>query len=165
MNASANMPVPGLSPVRFPLEAGAAIVARVVAITLGAVFALVGLVGFAKPDLLHSHLSAAHNWIHIVSGALALFLGLVGTLGAVRAFNLVFGAVYGLLGVVGFLIGQPGNATVGDIASDNRLWALIPGVLELGSMDHTIHVVTGAIFLLGGIAGYLARPPASDRGN
>jgi hypothetical protein len=139
--------------------------AHVVAITLGTIFMLVGLAGFAVPGLFHAHLSVAHNCIHLVSGAFALILGLAGTLGAVRAFNVVFGAVYGLLGVVGFLLGQPGAATVGDMANDNRLWALIPGVLELGTSDHMIHVLVGALFLLGGIAGYYAQNPATDRGN
>src|SRR5262245_32228927 len=165
MNTSTKMPVPGLDPVRLRAETGAAVVAHVVAITLGTVFILVGLVGYAFPGLLHAHLSVAHNWIHLASGTLALILGLAGTLGAVRSFNVIFGAVYGLLGVVGFLLGQPGAATVGDMGSDNRLWALIPGVLELGTMDHLIHVLVGAVFLLGGIAGFYAPNPATDRGN
>jgi hypothetical protein len=56
-------------------------------------------------------------------------------------FCIVFGAVYLLLGVVGFLMG-------GD---HDRMLALIPGTLEFGTTDHIIHVLMGAAFLIGGL--------------
>ena len=46
--------------------------AKTVCKILGVVFLLVGLIGFASPHLLNAHLSAAHNVVHIVSGAIAL---------------------------------------------------------------------------------------------
>ena len=114
----------------------------------GIVFIVVGLVGFAIPDLLGTHLSLAHNVIHLVSGAAALYLGLKGTEAAARTFCRVFGAVYLLLGVVGFLLGT----------GDDRLFTVIPGQLELGTMDHVIHVLLGAVFLVGGFLGTTRRP-------
>src|SRR5687767_12847220 len=78
--------------------------AKTIATILGIVFILVGLIGFAAPGLLGAHLSTAHNVIHLVSGAAALYLGLKGSLSAARMFCLVFGAVYLLLGVAGFLL-------------------------------------------------------------
>jgi hypothetical protein len=114
--------------------------AKTIATFLGVIFILVGLAGFAVHDLLGAHLSPAHNIIHLVSGAIALFLGLKGSLSAARMFCLVFGAVYLLLGILGFALGS----------GDGNMFAIIPGTLELGRMDHIIHVVLGLIFLIGG---------------
>jgi hypothetical protein len=125
--------------------------AKTIATVLGVVFLLVGIVGFVAHGFLGTHLSLAHNLIHIISGAAALYFGLAGTLAAARLFCLVFGAVYLLLGVVGFLMGAPGTATVGHIGPDSRLFALLPGTLELGTMDHTIHILLGILFLIGGL--------------
>ena len=96
------------------------------------------------------HLSLAHTVIHLVSGALAIWFGTTKvSLGAAKSFAITFGLVYGLLGVAGFLLGQPGTAHVGP--EDARMWALIPGQLELGTMDHIVHIVLGAAFLIGGL--------------
>jgi hypothetical protein len=115
--------------------------AKTIATILGVVFILVGLVGFAAPGLLGAHLSPAHNVIHLVSGAIALYLGLKGSLSATKMFCLIFGAVYLLLGVVGFAVGTGAD----------RMFQVIAGTLELGTMDHIIHVVLGLIFLVGGL--------------
>ena len=115
--------------------------AKTIATLLGVVFILVGLVGFAAPGLLGAHLSMAHNVIHLVSGAIALYLGLKGSLSAAKTFCLVFGAVYLLLGIVGFGVGT----------GDDRMFHVIEGTLELGTMDHIIHVLLGLIFLIGGL--------------
>lgn len=114
--------------------------AKTISTLLGIVFILVGLVGFAAPDLLGAHLSTAHNIVHLVSGAIALYLGLAGSLSAAKTFCIIFGAVYLLLGVVGFVAGS----------GDDRMFHAIPGTLELGTMDHIIHVLLGLIFLIGG---------------
>ena len=117
--------------------------AKKVCVLLGIVFILVGLIGFLPfaRNLLGAHLSAAHNIIHLVSGAIALYLGLKGTLHAAKLFCLIFGIVYLLLGVVGFLLGT----------GDMKMFVVIPGRLELGTMDHIIHIALGAIFLIGAL--------------
>jgi len=128
--------------------------AKTIATLLGVVFILVGIVGFVAPGFLGTHLSLAHNLVHIISGAVALYFGLAGTLAAARLFCLVFGAVYLLLGVVGFLMGAPGKPTIPGMTgmdSDSRLFALLPGTLELGTMDHTVHILLGILFLIGGL--------------
>src|SRR5688500_3743292 len=105
--------------------------AKTIATILGAIFILVGLLGFVMPNLLGAHLSAAHNIIHLVTGAVSLYLGLAGSLSAARIFCLAFGAVYLLLGVVGFAAGD----------GEQRMLELIPGRLAFGTMDHIIHVL------------------------
>src|SRR5687767_3943877 len=115
--------------------------AKTIATILGIVFILVGLVGFAAPNLMGAHLSTVHNVIHLVSGAAALYLGLAGSVSAAKMFCLAFGAVYLLLGLAGFVMG----------GGHDRMLALIPGTLEFGTMDHIIHVLMGGIFLIGGL--------------
>jgi hypothetical protein len=131
--------------------------AKRVCTVLGVVFLVVGLAGLALPGLLGAHLSLVHNVVHLVSGAAALYLGLKGTEAAARSFCWGFGAVYMLLGIAGFVAGSPGTPSVpGGHPPDDRLLAVIPGQLELGTMDHIIHVVFGLVFLVGG---FLSKPP------
>ncbi|HJQ70675.1 MAG TPA: DUF4383 domain-containing protein [Blastocatellia bacterium] len=113
--------------------------AKKIATLLGVVFILVGIVGFLKHDLLGAHLSTLHNVVHLVSGALALYFGLKGTLAQAKMFCIIFGIVYGLLGVVGYLMG----------GEPDRTWRVIEG-LTLGRMDHIIHILLGVLFLIGG---------------
>ena len=120
---------------------------------LGIVFLLVGIVGFVAPNLLGAHLNTPHNLVHIISGALALYLGLAGSLSAARLFCLIFGIVYLLLGIVGFLMGT-GADRMFDVA----------GILHLGTMDHIIHIVLGIIFLIGGLMTKAAYDAVPDRG-
>ena len=128
--------------------------AKLVCKLLGVVLVLVGLAGFAAPGLLGTHLSLAHNAVHIISGLIALYFGFAGSASAARGFCLVFGAVYLLLGVAGFLMGHPGaSAMAGMMMEDSKLWKVIPGTLEFGKMDHIIHCLLGVVFLAGGLLG------------
>jgi hypothetical protein len=111
-----------------------------IATILGVLFLLVGLLGFVVPNLLGAHLTLAHNIVHLVSGAVSLWIGLKGTPSGAKTFCIVFGAVYLLLGVVGCIAGT----------GDDRMLTLIPGQLMFGTMDHLIHIVLGAVYLIGG---------------
>ena len=110
--------------------------AKTIASLVGVVFILVGIVGFLQPHLLGAHLGTVHNVIHLVSGAVSLYFGTKGTLGQARTFCIVFGLVYGLLGVVGFVVGE----------------LSLPGPLMLGKIDHCIHVLIALLYLIGGFA-------------
>ena len=113
--------------------------ANKVATILGVVFLLIGVAGFAAPTLLGAHLSTVHNVVHLVTGAVSLWLGLKGSASAAKTFCLVFGAVYVLLGIAGFVAGEGADRT------------LTLGPLMLGTMDHIIHVLLGVIYLIGGL--------------
>ncbi len=124
--------------------------AKTIATILGIGFLLVGVLGFVAPGSLGMHLSPAHNVVHLVTGAVSLFLGLKGSLSAAKTFCIVFGAVYLLLGVAGFVAGGEGEPGVPG-PSDARLLKVLPGVLEFGTSDHAVHILLGAIFLIGGL--------------
>ena len=138
--------------------------ARTVAIVLGIGFLLVGVAGFVAPTLLGMHLSMTHSVIHLVSGAAALFVGLKTTLPVAKSFDIFFGAIYGLLGVAGFVFGEPGTPVMGP--ESDHLLSLVRGELELGTSDHIVHILLGSIFLIGGLATRIPReysgetPPA-----
>src|SRR5215211_2629529 len=114
--------------------------AKTVCKILGVVFLLVGVIGFAAPTLLGAHLTPAHNVIHIVSGAIALYFGFAGTLSGAKMFSLVFGVVYLALGILGMALGT----------GDDRMWH-VAGILDFGTADHGIHILLGLIFLAGGL--------------
>ncbi|HLL70512.1 MAG TPA: DUF4383 domain-containing protein [Pyrinomonadaceae bacterium] len=138
--------------------------AKRISTILGIVFLLVGIVGFVAPGVGGFHLSTAHNLIHIVSGALALYFGLAGTLSAARLFCIVFGVVYGLLGIAGFLLGAPGTPSMPGMAADSRLFKVLPGMLELGTSDHTFHILLGIVFIVAGLMTKADAYRDADRG-
>lgn len=113
-----------------------------VATILGIGFLLVGVIGFAAPGFLGAHFTLAHNIVHLVTGAVSLWLGLKGSAGAAKTFCLIFGGVYLLLGIVGFAMGH----------GPDRMLELLPGQLMFGTVDHIIHILLGAIYLIGGLA-------------
>ena len=62
------------------------------------------------------------------------------TLAAARKFCIVFGLIYGLLGVVGYLVGT-GPEHMLDVR-----------YLMLGTRDHIIHIVIALLYLIGGFS-------------
>ena len=131
--------------------------AKTICKLLGVVFVLVGIVGFVMAkdatgrDALGTHLTTAHNLVHIISGLIALYFGFSASLSAARGFCLAFGAVYLLLGVVGFITGK----------GDDRMLA-IDDLLMLGTRDHAIHILLGILFLVGALMTKPDRVRATD---
>jgi len=111
---------------------------------LGVVLLIVGLVGFASPNLLGMHLTPIHNIVHLVTAAIALYLGFAGSPEGAKTFCAVFGAIYLLLGILGFaapgvvasIIGHPGPVTSADLTPDNA-----------------VHLLLGIVFLAAGLGG------------
>jgi hypothetical protein len=115
---------------------------RLVATIFGAVYIVVGLLGFAytggvgfvatKGGLILGifEVNPLHNIAHLLIGAALLIAGLT-RVAAAKAVNTTVGAVYLLLGIVGFfLVGTGAN------------------ILALNTPDHFLHLVS-AIVLLG----------------
>ncbi|MBC7930446.1 MAG: DUF4383 domain-containing protein [Rubrivivax sp.] len=127
--------------------------AKTVATIMGVVFILAGIVGFISNDLLGFHLTAFHNaGVHIVSGLVSLYFGLKGTLAGARLFCLIFGVVYALIGVAGFVAGHQGSPSAGVPGpADAYMFKPIPSMLELGTSDHILHILLGLVFVIGGL--------------
>jgi hypothetical protein len=85
------------------------------AILFGIVFLAVGILGFVPgvttdvngmPMLLGIfHVNTAHNFVHIASGVVFLLCGMAGA-GPSRMFFKIFGLVYALVAVLGFMKGN-----------------------------------------------------------
>jgi hypothetical protein len=120
---------------------------RIVATVFGAVYLLVGLLGFAvtggvgffatEGGLLLGvfAVNPFHNVAHLLIGA-ALLIGGIVSATAAKAVNATVGAAYLLLGIVGFfLAGTSAN------------------ILALNTADHFLHLAS-AIVLLGVALGF-----------
>jgi Domain of unknown function (DUF4383) len=114
--------------------------ARTVAAVFGAVYVIVGLVGFVIETPLFGlfEVSLAHNIAHLVIGAILLY-GATSTSAAVMTLRGV-GALLVVLGILGFF--EP-----------------FPDFLPLGGADIWLHLATGAILLIAGFMG--AAEPAT----
>ena len=119
---------------------------RLVATIFGAVYILVGLLGFAvtggigfiatEGGLLLGifEVNPLHNIAHLLIGAALLIAGLVSARAA-KTVNIVVGATYLLLGIVGFfLVGTALN------------------ILALNTFDHFLHLASAIVLLGVGLA-------------
>lgn len=96
----------------------------------GVVFLLIGLLGFfSSPILGFFDVNTLHNVIHLASGAAALIAAGMG-IESSRTFLIVFGIVYLLVAVLGFL----GVAFIVDL-------------LALNSADNLLHLAIAAVTL------------------
>jgi hypothetical protein len=84
---------------------------RTAARVFGFAFVLVGVLGFV-PGITRNqmllgvfHVNALHNIVHLLSGAAALAAA-ASSVNASRTFFRVFGVVYGLVAVLGFVAGD-----------------------------------------------------------
>jgi hypothetical protein len=124
---------------------------KTVLVLMGVAFILIGLVGFVSDNFAGTHLTLAHNLIHLVSGAASLYLGLKGSISAAKIFGFAFGTVYLLLGVGGYWLGMHSATTLPASTAEGyneHMFRVIPGVLELCSMDHLLHIIIGLVFII-----------------
>lgn len=118
---------------------------RLLANIFGAVYLLVGLLGFAVTGGIGFAASTGglvlgifmvnplHNFAHLLIGAALLIAGLT-TVRAARTVNTVVGAAYLLLGIVGFFVSGPID------------------VLALNVPDHFLHLASAIVLLGVGLA-------------
>ena len=123
---------------------------KTAALIFGGVFLLVGILGFvpaAAPDgmlLGIFHVNAAHNIVHLLSGAVALACGLAGV-GAAQLYFRIFGIIYGLVAVLGFVQGD----------------TLLLGLISNNRADVWLHVAISIVSL---VLGFATGRPARSAG-
>jgi Domain of unknown function (DUF4383) len=97
---------------------------------LGVVFLAIGVLGFVSDPLLGIfEVDALHNIIHILSGALALVAVSMG-MSAMTTYSRVFGIVYALVAVLGFVSGTT-----------------VLGLIAVNLADNVLHLVLAVVFL------------------
>lgn len=106
---------------------------KTLANVFGAVFLLIGVLGFVPGVTTDGHLlgifdvSTLHNIIHILSGVAAFALASSGEKGA-RTYFQVFGVIYGVVTIVGFIQGNTVLGLIGVNMADNLLHLTITAV-------------------------------------
>lgn len=119
---------------------------KTAALLFGVVFLVVGILGFVPaatsgmpdmPMLLGIfHVNFAHNIVHLASGAVFLLCGMAGA-GASSTFFKIFGIVYALVAVLGFMKGD----------------GLLLGMISNNTADTYLHTGLAVVMLLLGFAG------------
>jgi hypothetical protein len=102
-----------------------------ITLAFGVVFVLVGLLGFVPAAVIDGKLlgifgvNTLHNIIHIASGLAALYAALSGGPKVMKMYGQVFGVVYALVTVVGFL-------------------GILDALLNVNPADNILHIVLTA---------------------
>ncbi|MFE4836569.1 DUF4383 domain-containing protein [Arthrobacter sp. NPDC056691] len=127
---------------------------RLIATVFGAVYLLVGLVGFAVTsgvgffsnegaNLIIFEVNPLHNVIHLAIGAALLYAG-IKDIQLSRTVNTAVGAVYLLVGILGlFLLSSPLN------------------IIALNGADNVLHLASAVLLL--GVGLSLDKLPATAR--
>jgi hypothetical protein len=111
-------------------------VLKTIALLFGVVFLVVGILGFVPAVTPNQmllgifHVNTAHNVVHLLSGVLALWAGMSSTAYA-RLYFRLFGVVYALVAVLGFLAGN----------------AMVLGLISNNMADTALHVVIALVAL------------------
>jgi hypothetical protein len=114
---------------------------KAMATVFGIIFLLAGVLGFV-PGITHDghllgifHVNTAHNIVHLLSGLAALVAASMGV-GPVQNYFRIFGIVYGLVALLGFLNGdQP-----------------VFGIIANNTADTWLHVAIALVSLMLGFA-------------
>src|SRR5262252_8174653 len=113
--------------------------AKTYASVVGGVLLLLGVAGFLTKDLLGMiHFVPAHNIFHIASGVVGVYSGVRGGNKLSIAFARVFGLVYTVVAILGFM-------RIGQLS-----------LLELNTTYNMLHLAVG---LLGLAAGFKSSKP------
>lgn len=105
-------------------------VQKTYATVVGVVLLLVGLLGFVQNPILGLFgVNMLQNVLHLVGGALGLWLGMKGN---AKTFNMWFGIVALVVGVLGFVPGVAG---------------LLTSLLNINTEISVLHIVLGVVSL------------------
>jgi len=112
-------------------------------IVFGAVFVLVGMLGFVDNPVIGPagifETNQAHNMAHLLIGAVMLIAGFASERAAFLSLT-IFGAVYLLLAIMGFAaIGTEGST-------------MLLGMVHVNGADNWLHVVLAVVLLAAGLA-------------
>jgi hypothetical protein len=110
---------------------------------IGIVLLLVGIIGYASPNLMGMHLTSMHNIVHLLSGLLALYFGFFTAAKAARSFSIMFGAIYLFLGLLGLIVPEAMASILqmqGTTVTSNYLMP-----------DNIVHLLLGGLFLIAGL--------------
>lgn len=116
--------------------------AKTLAIVFGAIFVLVGILGFVNNPLVGPSgifmTNGLHNLVHLLFGIILLVASRGGQASSASWLK-ILGVVYLVLAVVGFLLAPNGPSLL--------------GLVSINMADHWLHVVLGVVLLIAGMRG------------
>jgi len=115
--------------------------------TFGLVFIFLGLMGVMFPDFMRLHLNIYRNFAHIFLGLITLGVSYSKRPYFIYIYSAILGLFFSFLAITGWVFGVQGVSTTGNLAADQSLVELIPGIFEYGSADHMLHAFLGIVFL------------------
>jgi hypothetical protein len=122
--------------------------AKTFAILFGAVFVLVGLLGFVENPLVGPgaifHTDALHNIVHLLFGVILLAVAFWSPEASAKWLK-IEGVIYLILAALGLLMIPDGGALL--------------GLVEMNNADHWLHIVLAVALIL---AGTLSRSGSSQ---
>lgn len=125
---------------------------QVISIIVGVALFILGLSGILFPAFAGFHFSPLTSTIIAVAGATLLYNGGFKDNSLYAFFAcLGFGLYFGILALLGFILGEPGMPSVGYLRMDPNLLTIIPNALELGWMDQVLYAILAAFLLAGAI--------------
>ena len=117
--------------------------AKKLAMVFGVVFILVGLLGFFNNPILGIFaVNGAHNVVHLLIGIVMVIMASQGEASAAMSMN-IFGVVYLLVAVLGFVMKSP-----------------MLGFIAYNGADNWLHVVLGIVLLAAGMSAKKSVPAA-----
>lgn len=133
--------------------------ARIYALVFGVVLVAAGIIGFFYESTFTSDehvreavfgvldVNAWHNVVHILTGAVGLVAFAAGAY-ASRLYALGFGAIYIVVAIWGFIVGDGGS---------------ILSIIPVNTEDNVLHVVIGVVGIAAGAASPGAAAPRAER--
>lgn len=110
--------------------------AKTIVMVLGVVFVIVGVLGFFQDPVLGIfEVDMVHNIVHLLSGVVALLMASMGEASA-KTYAKVFGLVYLLVTVLGFIMGE----------------GKLLGLMEVNDSDNYLHVFLTLVLLYAGFS-------------
>jgi uncharacterized protein DUF4383 len=97
--------------LQYVLPKGGVVMLKIAATIFGAAFLIAGLLGFVPATAPNGmllgllHVNHAHNVVHLITGVVALLAAYSGAR-ASQLFFQIFGVIYALVAVLGFLAGD-----------------------------------------------------------
>jgi Domain of unknown function (DUF4383) len=116
--------------------------AKIVCKIIGIALLPVGILGFFVSDLLGLHLVPVHNVIHIATSLVCLYFGFAASTKAAHSFCQVFGVVYLLVAILGFILPD----ILVSLLMGHKMSA--PDSLI---MDNIVHLLLGIVFMAAGL--------------
>ena len=113
--------------------------AKSVVMLISAVLVLIGVLGFFNDPLLGIfEVDTVHNVIHLASGAVGLIMA---SQGMAATFAKAFGAIYGLVAILGFVMHRADGAGMAEMPTK------LLGIFEVNRADNYLHLLLTVVLL------------------